>query len=301
MQIGELIRGFPEPGFSTNPEKAPPMQILPIRESDKPYQFDFPKLDSNDIQAAIKRTIKDAVLGKLFSSAEKNGVGLLDGFNDNATPVTTVPLDASLNDNPVEQNTLSYSYSYTFSESFSLDLSITDNQLSLDLSFSRSYSEDISYSNANQGIEYSSSSLFEKSLELSLSVDLGENDENPSLLNFELNQSSNQSFTESLVISQSISGSDSANDNQAFTQAPGIAKDIASLNQPASSAESSLADDKSAFPELAANYQTVSFDRLLLTQLQQGVIELGKLRSDNAMIDQPKSNSVIQEYLLGLR
>jgi hypothetical protein len=301
MQIGELIRGFPEPGFSTNPEKAPPLEILPIRESDKPYQFDFPKFDSNDIQAAIKRTIKDAVLGKLFSSAEKTAVGLFDGFNDNATPVTTVPLEAPSNDNPVEQNTLSYSYSYTFSESFSLDLSVTDNQLSLDLSFSRSYSEDIGYSNADQGIEYSSSSLFEKSLELSLSVDLGENGENPSLLSFELHQSSNQSFTESLVISQSISDNDRVNDNHSFTQAFGLAKDIAPLNQPTSSAQSTLTDDKSALPEFTENHQTVGYDRLLLTQLQQGVIELGKLRSDNAMIDQPKSNSVIQEYILGLR
>ena len=301
MQIGELIRGFPEPGFSTNPEKAPPLEILPIRESDKPFQFDFPKFDSNDIQAAIKRTIKDAVLGKLFSLAEKTALGLFDGFNDNATPVTTVPLEAPSNDNPVEQNTLSYSYSYTFSESFSLDLSVTDNQLSLDLSFSRSYSEDIGYSNADQGIEYSSSSLFEKSLELSLSVDLGENGENPSLLSFELHQSSNQSFTESLVISQSISDNDRVNDNHSFTQAFGLAKDIAPLNQPASSAQSTLTDDKSALPEFTENHQTVGYDRLLLTQLQQGVIELGKFRSDNAMIDQPKSNSVIQEYILGLR
>ncbi len=316
MQIGELTRGFPELGFPNKLDKEtnrpPALQILPIRETDKPYQFDFPKYDSNDIQTAIKRTIKEAVLGRLFNSNESPSVGLLDGFDDNATPIQGNSSETSPVENPVEESSISYSYNYSYSESFSLDINIEDNQLSLDLSYTRSVTEESSYTNNSQGIEYSNSALFVKSLDLSLSVDLGDDNDNPTLLNLDLNKSTNRSFSESLSISPPVNSDDasivssaSGSKSELLVNSPNLSSKIQEDTETLQEVSVSTNQADTAASVFSGveinNQQAASYEKLLLTQLQQTVTGSENRRSNELNNYQPATNTIIQEYLLGLR
>ncbi len=338
MQIGELTRGFPQ-GLISNNETAKPTTnsgagsvdraIYPIIETDKPYQIDFPKFDLVDLPKVIKDSLKDVVLAKLFSPGNNPNTGLLDGFNENSSPIVDTLQSPNPIENSDEQVDISYSYSYSFSESFSLDLNLTDNQLSVDLNYSASFLEQQNYTDQTQGIEYSSLSTGERSLSLSLVAELGENGGSPSLISFDLTKSSTRTYSESLSQTLDVVAND-ATANQAENISQAL---INPIQQPFDGTTNSLnltennPNRFNLFPEsteevlptsafsngplLAGSAQVDSRQNLISQQLlvsrQRLVNQLNQSLANNLkQIDQSElgenvANALITQYLQGLK